>query len=74
LWLIWPGRHNILVPAGAKIAGGEPGTHNHRPVSMGFHPFRGTTGIVHDRKLMREVRVNLAIGWFAGYALHEKLA
>lgn len=28
-------------------------------------------GIVHDRKLMREAQVNLAIRWFAGYALHE---
>jgi transposase len=30
-------------------------------------------GIVHDRKLMREAQVNLAIRWFAGYKLHEKL-
>jgi transposase len=30
-------------------------------------------GIVHDRKLMREARVNLAIRWFAGYKLHETL-
>jgi hypothetical protein len=26
-----------------------------------------------DRRLMREAQVNLAIRWFAGYALHEKL-
>jgi transposase len=31
------------------------------------------TGIVHDRKLMREAQVNIAIRWFAGHALHEKL-
>ena len=31
------------------------------------------TGIVHDRKLMREAHVNIAIRWFASYALHEKL-
>jgi transposase len=31
------------------------------------------TGIVHDRRLMREAQVNIAIRWFAGYALHEKL-
>ena len=31
------------------------------------------TGIVHDRRLMREAHVNIAIRWFAGYALHEKL-
>lgn len=30
-------------------------------------------GIVHDRKLMREAQVNLAMRWFAGYRLHESL-
>src|SRR5918994_7716698 len=30
-------------------------------------------GIVHDRHLMREAQVNLAIRWFAGYSLHEAL-
>ncbi len=30
-------------------------------------------GIVHDRKLLREAQVNLAIRWFCGYALHERL-
>jgi transposase len=30
-------------------------------------------GIVHDRKLMREAQVNLAMRWFAGYRLHEEL-
>jgi len=30
-------------------------------------------GIVHDRKLMREAQVNLAMRWFAGYRLHEQL-
>ena len=30
-------------------------------------------GIVHDRKLMREAQVNLAIRWFAGYKLHDRL-
>lgn len=30
-------------------------------------------GIVHDRKLMREAQVNLAIRWFAGYSLHDRL-
>jgi len=30
-------------------------------------------GVVHDRKLMREAQVNLAIRWFAGYRLDEKL-
>lgn len=31
------------------------------------------TGIVHDRKLMREAQVNIAIRWFIGYGLHKKL-
>jgi len=30
-------------------------------------------GVVHDRKLMREAQVNIAMRWFAGYQLHEKL-
>lgn len=30
-------------------------------------------GIVHDRKLMREAHVNLAIRWFAGYGLQDRL-
>jgi transposase len=30
-------------------------------------------GITHDRKLMREAQVNLAIRWFAGYQLHQQL-
>lgn len=30
-------------------------------------------GIVHDRRLMREAQVNLAIRWFVGYGLHEDL-
>lgn len=31
------------------------------------------TGIVRDRKLIREAQVNIAIRWFAGYGLHEQL-
>lgn len=30
-------------------------------------------GIVHDRRLMREAAVNVAIRWFAGYGLTERL-
>src|SRR3954464_2214821 len=30
-------------------------------------------GIVHDRRLMREGQVNLAVRWFIGYGLHEAL-
>ena len=31
------------------------------------------SGIVHDRHLLREAQVNLAIRWFVGYRLHERL-
>ena len=30
-------------------------------------------GIVHDRRLMREAQINIAIRWFIGYGLHERL-
>ncbi len=30
-------------------------------------------GIVHDRRLMREAAVNIAIRWFVGYGMHEML-
>lgn len=30
-------------------------------------------GIVHDRRLLREAQVNLAIRWFIGFGLHEAL-
>lgn len=30
-------------------------------------------GIVHDRRLMREAHVNLAIRWFAGFGLQDRL-
>ena len=30
-------------------------------------------GIVHDRRLMREAAVNIAIRWFVGYGVHEAL-
>ncbi|WP_442869389.1 transposase [Bradyrhizobium sp. CCBAU 11430] len=31
------------------------------------------TGIVDDRKLIREAQVHIAIRWFVGYGLHEQL-
>lgn len=31
------------------------------------------TGIVHDRRLMLEAQVNIAMRWFVGYGLHEQL-
>ena len=30
-------------------------------------------GFAHDRRLMREAQVNLAIRWFIGYGLEEEL-
>src|SRR5512134_2979888 len=30
-------------------------------------------GMAHDRRLLREAQVNIAIRWFAGYGLHETL-
>jgi len=30
-------------------------------------------GVVHDRRLVREAQVNLAIRWFAGFGLNERL-
>lgn len=30
-------------------------------------------GIVHDRRLLREAAVNIAIRWFVGYGVHEPL-
>ena len=30
-------------------------------------------GMVHDRRLLREAHVNVAIRWFIGYGLHERL-
>lgn len=30
-------------------------------------------GVVHDRRLMREAQVNIAILWFVGYGLYEAL-
>src|SRR3954447_2414229 len=30
-------------------------------------------GLVHDRRLMREAQVNIAIRWFVGYGLYEGL-
>ena len=39
-----------------------------RPVLAGL-----LLGITHDRRLMREAQVNLAVRWFIGYHLHEAL-
>ena len=50
---------------------GRPGTDLEVAVRLMVAGF--LLGIVHDRRLMREAQVNLAIRWFIGYALHEPL-
>lgn len=50
---------------------GRPGIAPEAAVRLMLAGFFG--GIVHDRKLMREAQVNIAIRWFAGYRLDEKL-
>jgi transposase len=61
----------------AEVAGvycadnGRPGIDPEVAVRLMLAGF--LVGIVHDRRLMREAQVNLAIRWFIGYALHETL-
>jgi transposase len=61
----------------AEVAGlycddnGRPGIDPEAAVRLMLAGF--LLGIVHDRRLMREAQVNLAIRWFAGYGLHETL-
>ena len=50
---------------------GRPGVDPEGAVRPMFARF--LHGIVHDRRLMREAQVNLAIRWFIGYGLHEAL-
>ncbi len=53
------------------MSNGRPGIDPEAAVRLMLAGF--FQGIVHDRKLMREAQVNLAIRWFAGYRLDEKL-
>jgi len=61
----------------AEVAGlycednGRPGIDPEVAVRLMLSGF--LLGIVHDRRLMREAQVNLAIRWFMGYGLHEAL-
>jgi transposase len=61
----------------AEVAGlycadnGRPGVDPEVAVRLMLAGF--LLGMVHDRRLMREAQVNLAIRWFIGYALHEPL-
>jgi transposase len=50
---------------------GRPGIEPEAAVRLMLAGF--LLGIVHDRRLMREAQVNLAIRWFAGYGLHDRL-
>ena len=52
-------------------ANGRPGIDPEVAVRLMLAGF--LLGIVHDRRLMREAQVNLAIRWFVGYGLHETL-
>lgn len=61
----------------AEVAGlycpdnGRPGVDPEVAVRLMLAGF--LLGVVHDRRLMREAQVDLAIRWFMGYALHEAL-
>src|SRR5919199_5270738 len=55
----------------AADGAGRPGIDPEAAVRLMLAGF--LLGIVHDRRLMREAQVNVAIRWFAGYGLHEPL-
>ncbi len=50
---------------------GRPGIAPETAVRLMLAGFQ--LGIVHDRKLMREAAVNVAIRWFCGFGLTERL-
>ena len=55
----------------AADGAGRPGIDPEAAVRLMLAGF--LLGVVHDRRLMREAQVNVAIRWFAGYGLHEAL-
>jgi len=55
----------------AADGSGRPGIDPEAAVRLMLAGF--LLGIVHDRRLLREAQVNIAIRWFAGYGLHERL-
>jgi transposase len=55
----------------AADGAGRPGIDPEAAVRLMLAGF--LLGIVHDRRLMREAQVNIAIRWFSGYGLHEAL-
>ena len=65
--LAWLARRSPISMRSAPAARDRPGGAV-RLMLAGF-----LLGIVHDRRLMREAQVNLAIRWFAGFGLHDRL-
>ena len=57
--------------AGCYADDGRPGIDPEVAVRLMLAGF--LLGVVQDRRLMREAQVNLAIRWFVGYGLQEKL-
>lgn len=55
----------------AADGAGRPGIDPEAAVRLMLAGF--LLGVVHDRRLLREAQVNIAIRWFAGYGLHEAL-
>jgi len=55
----------------AADGAGRPGIDPEAAVRLMLAGF--LLGIGHDRRLMREAQVNIAIRWFAGFGLHEAL-
>src|SRR5215211_2327872 len=55
----------------ATDGAGRPGIDPEAAVRLMLAGF--LLGVVHDRRLMREAQVNIAIRWFVGYGLHEAL-
>jgi transposase len=50
---------------------GRPGIEPEAAVRLMLAGF--LLGLVHDRRLMREAQVNLAIRWFAGFGMNDRL-
>jgi transposase len=55
----------------AADGAGRPGIDPETAVRLMLAGF--LLGVVHDRRLLREAQVNIAIRWFAGFGLHEAL-
>ena len=55
----------------AADGAGRPGIDPEAAVRLMLAGF--LLGVVHDRRLVREAQVNIAIRWFAGHGLHEPL-